>query len=142
MNETVVVFGIVLSIFFYEITEMSPGGLIVPGYFALFLNEPKRIAITIIVAIMSIVVMKIVQKYLIVFGRRKFAIYIIIVFLIKLFFDYLDLDILIGGEVIGTLIPAILAQDIEKNGVNKTIPALFILSIVIKSTYILIEGIL
>lgn len=142
MNETIVVLGIVLSIIFYEITEMSPGGLIVPGYFALFLNDPKRIIATIVVAIVSVFFVRILDSYVVLFGRRKFAIYIIVNFLIKLFLKNLDLNILIGGEVIGILIPAILAQDIDRNKVHRTIPSLIILSIVIKSVYILSEVIL
>ena len=139
MNEAIIILGIILSIMFYEITEMSPGGLIVPGYFALFLNDPKRIIMTVLVAFLSIIVVKFLSKYTVLYGRRKFAVYIIITFLIKLFFESLDLNILIGGEVIGILIPAILAKDIESNGISKTLPALLILSITIKSIYVLTE---
>lgn len=142
MNEAIVILGIVLSILFYEITEMSPGGLIVPGYFALFLNDPKRIVMTLLVVIIGIAMVRVIENYTILFGRRKFAIYIIITFLVKMFFQSLNLEILIGGEVIGILIPAILAQDIERNGIKKTIPALIILSITIKSIYIMSEVIL
>lgn len=142
MNETIVILGIVLSIIFYEITEMSPGGLIVPGYFALFLNDPKRIIVTMIVAMFSVFFVRILDRYLILFGRRKFAIYIIVSFLIKLFLKKLDLNVLIGGEVIGILIPAILAQDIDRNKIYRTIPSLIVLSIVIKSIYMLSEVIL
>ena len=49
----------------------------------------------------------------------------------------LDFEILIGGEVIGLLIPAILAQDLDRNGVKKTLPALLILTGVIKSIIII-----
>ena len=38
MNETIVIIVVLLSILFYEVSELSPGGLIVPGYFALFSN--------------------------------------------------------------------------------------------------------
>ncbi len=142
MNENIIVLGIILSIIFYEITEMSPGGLIVPGYFALFLNEPKRIIITLIVSILALLIVRIISKYAIVFGRRKFVLFILITFLLKYIFNYFNLDFLLGGDAIGVLIPAILAQDIERNGANKTIPALIILSIVIRSVMIISEGLL
>ena len=32
MSSDIIVFGIILSILFYEFTEISPGGLIVPAY--------------------------------------------------------------------------------------------------------------
>ena len=34
MANDIIIFGIILSIIFYEITEISPGGLIVPAYIA------------------------------------------------------------------------------------------------------------
>ena len=32
--------GLVLALIYVEVTGISPGGLIVPGYFALYLNQP------------------------------------------------------------------------------------------------------
>lgn len=139
MNEEIIVLGIILSIIFYEFSEMSPGGLIVPGYFALYLNDPKRVAITLFISILTYFIGKLSDKYLVLFGRRKFAFYIILTYVFKCIFKELDLEILIGGEIIGILIPGILAQDMDKNGVIKTIPALVILTIVIKSIYNLSE---
>lgn len=137
MNETIVVIGILLSILFYEVSELSPGGLIVPGYFALFSSDYKRIVMTILVAFFVLVVVKVLEKYLIIYGRRRFAIYIIITFLLKRFIGKLDFEILIGGEIIGLLIPAILAQDLDRNGIKKTLPALLILTGVIKSIVVI-----
>ncbi len=142
MNEQIVVLGILLSIFFYEVTEMSPGGVIVPGYFALFLNDPKRIVATILVSLLTMLIVNFIENYTILFGRRKFAMYIIIAFILKTILKEMDFNILIGGEVIGILIPGILAQDISRNGIKKTIPALLILAIVIKSIYSLSEVII
>lgn len=36
MSNNIIILGIIISIIFYEITEISPGGMIVPGYIALF----------------------------------------------------------------------------------------------------------
>lgn len=139
MNETIIITGVLLSILFYEVSEMSPGGLIVPGYFALFSNDYKKIIMTVLIAIFVLIIVRVLEKYLIIYGRRRFAVYIIITFLLKRFIGELNFDILIGGEVIGLLIPAILAQDLDRNGLKKTIPALLILTGVIKSI-IMISG--
>lgn len=142
MNDNIIILGILLSIFFYEICEFSPGGLIVPGYLALYLNNPSRIIATFFIALISFFIIRFLENYIILFGRRKFAFYIIITFFLKLFFKNMDLTTLIGGEIIGILIPSIIAQDIDKNGIFKTIPATLLLSLVIKSIYILCEGLL
>lgn len=137
MNETIVIIGVLLSILFYEVSELSPGGLIVPGYFALFSNDYKRIIVTVLVAVSVLVVVRLLEKYLIIYGRRRFAIYIIITFLLKRVLGEVDFEVLIGGEVIGLLVPAILAQDLDRNGIKKTLPALFILTAVIKSIVVI-----
>ncbi len=137
MNETIVIVGVLLSILFYEVSELSPGGLIVPGYFALFSNDYKRIVVTILVAFLILIIVRVLEKYLIIYGRRRFAMYIIITFILKRFLGGLDFEILIGGELIGLLIPAILAQDLDRNGIKKTLPALLILTGVIKSVIII-----
>jgi hypothetical protein len=36
--------GLVLALLWAEITDVSPGGIIVPGYFALYLRQPLRLA--------------------------------------------------------------------------------------------------
>ncbi|NLM44398.1 MAG: poly-gamma-glutamate biosynthesis protein PgsC, partial [Clostridiales bacterium] len=43
MLDNIIVLGVIASIIFYEWTEISPGGVIVPGYIALFFNNPMRI---------------------------------------------------------------------------------------------------
>lgn len=137
MNETIVIVGVLLSILFYEVSELSPGGLIVPGYFALFSNDYKRIVVTILVAFLILIIVRVLEKYLIIYGRRRFAMYIIITFILKRFLGELDFEILIGGELIGLLIPAILAQDLDRNGIKKTLPVLLILTGVIKSVIVI-----
>ena len=41
--------GIVLGFIFFELTGLAAGGIIVPGYLALFVHEPSRIIMTILV---------------------------------------------------------------------------------------------
>lgn len=138
MNETIIVLGVILSIVFYEIYEMSPGGMIVSGYFALFSNDYKRMIITVLVSLAVLGIGKLLEKHIILYGRRKFAIYVILTFVLKIFIR--ELDVTVGGDVIGILIPAILAQDIDKNSIGKTLPALIILTIVIKSIIMISTG--
>ena len=55
MINEIMVLGVILSIVFYEITEISPGGLIVPAYFALYLDNPTKIILTIFIIIIFII---------------------------------------------------------------------------------------
>lgn len=127
MYNQIVILGIMISILFTEFTGFSPAGLIVPGYIALCLRTPQRVLYTILVAFLAWGVSKILSNYIILYGRRRFAIMIILSFC---------LDALIGRIVssvpipslIGILVPGIMASEFEKQGILRS---LFSLGIVV-----------
>lgn len=140
MVNEVIILGIILSIFFYEITEISPGGLIVPAYIAFYLDNPQRVVITILAGILTFLIVKFISNHAIVYGRRKFALYIMISFIIRVVLKYFNIYIvneyelfILGGSIIGVIIPGIIAQEIDRHGMIRTISSLLILSIFIKS---------
>lgn len=140
MANDIIIFGIILSIIFYEITEISPGGLIVPAYVAFYINDPQRIAITIIAGILTFLIVKFISDHIIIYGRRKFAMCIMISFVIRLLVKYFNIYIvneyevyILGGSIIGVIIPGIIAQEIDRHGVIRTVSSLMILSIFIKA---------
>ena len=93
MANDIIIFGIILSIIFYEITEISPGGLIVPAYIAFYINTPQRIIITIIAGILTFLIVKFISNHTIIYGRRKFALCIMISFMIRLILKYFNIYI-------------------------------------------------
>lgn len=140
MANDIIIFGIILSIMFYEITEISPGGLIVPAYIAFYINTPQRIIITIIAGILTFLIVKFISNHTIIYGRRKFALCIMIIFMIRLILKYFNIYIvneyeiyILGGSVIGVIIPGIMAQEMDRHGIVRTVSSLMILSIFIKA---------
>ena len=140
MANDIIIFGIIVSIIFYEITEISPGGLIVPAYIAFYINNPQRIIITILAGILTFFIVKIISNHTIVYGRRKFALCIMISFVIRFIIKYFNIYIvneyeiyMLSGSVIGIIIPGIMAQEMDRHGVIKTVSSLMILSIFIKA---------
>lgn len=140
MSDSIIVLGVIASIIFYEWTEISPGGIIVPGYIALFLDSPKRILITLLLSFLTFGVVRLLSLVTIIYGRRKFAVFIIISFLLRyflsLFFRYSDFP---GTTalVIGYLVPGIIALDIDRQGAIKTISSMFIVAFLLKLSIIL-----
>lgn len=140
MANDIIIFGIILSIIFYEITEISPGGLIVPAYIAFYINTPQRIIITIIAGILTFLIVKFISNHTIIYGRRKFALCIMISFMIRLILKYFNIYIvneyeiyILGGSVIGVIIPGIMAQEMDRHGIVRIVSSLMILSIFIKA---------
>lgn len=53
--------------------NLRPGGIIVPSYLVLFIQEPTRIAGTLIAAFLTMAVYRLSCRWLILFGRRRFV---------------------------------------------------------------------
>jgi len=147
MIQEILTLGVIVSIVFYELTEISPGGLIVPAYFALYLDEPIKLLVTAGISLLTVAAVKILSRYTILYGRRRFAVCILLSFLIRLILQYGNVHLLhINGlyflnvRSIGTIIPGILAQEVDRNGMVRTLSALIIVAIVIKALYQLVSA--
>ncbi|MDR3258038.1 MAG: poly-gamma-glutamate biosynthesis protein PgsC [Fusobacteriaceae bacterium] len=140
MYNNIIILGIVLSIFFSELTGISPGGVIVPAYFAIYLDNPKKILVTILVSIFIYFIVKLISNFAIIYGKRKFALCMLLGFVLRYILKSLNIffiseyDIYFFNDtIIGSIIPGILANDIDKNGLIYPLSSLVILSIFIKS---------
>ncbi len=142
-----IILGIIISIIFYELTEISPGGVIVPGYIALFITQPGRIIMTIFLSLATLLVVNILSNYTILYGRRKFGIMVIISFIIRLIMqmsiNYLPLPDILATSSIGYIIPGIIAQDIGRQGIVKTVSSMILVASLIKLIdIIIVNGVL
>ena len=64
--------GIFTSFLFTELTGLLAGGLIVPGYFAIFWDQPARILMTFVVALLSFLVVSVLSNFIVIYSRRRF----------------------------------------------------------------------
>ncbi|MEG2930053.1 MAG: poly-gamma-glutamate biosynthesis protein PgsC [Oscillospiraceae bacterium] len=125
MNNEIVLLGIAVSLIFSELTGLSPAGLVVPGYIALCLQTPSRILYTFVVVFLTWGVARLLSNVMILYGRRRFAVMILLSFLINL--AIVKLGVLPHNPgVIGSLIPGIMAQEWEKQGIVKSTLSLMI----------------
>lgn len=113
MYTKIIIIGVIVSLLFTEITNLN-SGLIIPGYLALNITNPTRILWTIIVAIISYAICKILSQVFILYGRRKYAFMILLSFAISFL-------ILKDANVIGILIPGIIAREFDRQGVLLTL---------------------
>lgn len=132
----VIIFGILVSIIFYEITDISPGGIIVPGYISLYFNQPIRIFITILLSLITLKLVNILSNYTILYGRRKFSFMVVVSFIVGYLFRFMissfSIPVFISINIIGYIIPGIIAQDMSRQGVTKTLSAMALVTIFIK----------
>ncbi len=131
--------GLVVAFLYVEIMDIYPGGIIVPAYIALYLDQPLRILATILIAFLGLYTYRILSRFLILFGKRRFVMLVLlgalwaqIWFLISPHFFSDPL----GLRAIGWLIPGLLANNLEK---QKHIPTLASMLIVSIFTYFLVK---
>ncbi|WP_027623943.1 poly-gamma-glutamate biosynthesis protein PgsC [Clostridium lundense] len=146
MSNNIIILGIIISIIFYEITEISPGGMIVPGYIALFLDQPLRIVLTIFLSMATLYLVNFLSEYTIIYGKRKFSLMVIVSFMLKFLFkestEVLSISI-ITTSAIGYIVPGITAQDMDRQGILKTVSSMLLVACIIKLITIVIgRGIL
>lgn len=141
MNELIIV-SLIVSIIFADMTNIIPGGIIIPFYFALHIYDPAKIAATVLTSIACVFFIKFLSRYTILYGRRKFAMYIIIGIIIKIIFTYIyfgntymfyNLSI-----TIGYVVPGILGRVMEHQGIIKTLGSLSIVVLIIAIVQILL----
>lgn len=123
MYHEVVLVGVALSLLFSELTGLSPAGLVVPGYIALSLQTPGRVLYTLLIALLAWGVARLLSRWMILYGRRRFAVLILLSFLLN--------ALIVGSGVlpydpgmIGVLVPGIIANEVEKQGALKSLLSL------------------
>jgi poly-gamma-glutamate biosynthesis protein PgsC/CapC len=123
--------GLVLALLWAEITDVSPGGIIVPGYFALYLGQPLRVAATLAAALATLAVYKFLVGRLILFGRRRFVLLVLVGAVLSQAWSLVlprSLAAPAGLHVIGLIIPGILASSLARQKLLPTLASLVAVS--------------
>jgi len=119
--------GVLLSLAFAWATGVYPGGIIVPSYLVLFLREPERIVGTLAAALLTVAAYRISARWLILFGRRRFAFLVLAGALWASagggLLPYL-FPASLEFRVIGWVIPGLIAHHMERQGALVTTAAL------------------
>ena len=123
MYHEIVVAGVAISLIFAELTGLSPAGLIVPGYIALSMQTPHRVVYTLAVAVAAWGCARLLSRWMILYGRWRFAVLVLLAFAIDTAVSSLGLLPYDPG-LIGVLVPGIMAQEMEKQGLVKSLLSL------------------
>jgi poly-gamma-glutamate biosynthesis protein PgsC/CapC len=129
--------GLLLSLLYVGITGLYPGGIIVPGYLVLFLDQPARIAGSLIAALLTLLCFRLASQYVILFGRRRFVFMVLIGgiwTLLSLRMVPILFPLSLEFRVIGWVIPGLIANNFERQGVIVTTASLATVTV---ATYLL-----
>jgi poly-gamma-glutamate biosynthesis protein PgsC/CapC len=141
--EAAVGLGVILSLLFAELLGASAGGIVVPGYIAMYLHSPSQIIGTLVVSLATWGIIKLIGTFTIMYGRRRLVLSILFGFIL----GWLSRNIIILNttvvdlqmQSIGYIIPGLIANWFERQGFIKTISMIFIAAVLVRLTLIIIS---
>jgi poly-gamma-glutamate biosynthesis protein PgsC/CapC len=126
--------GLLVSLVFIGFTGIHPGGVIVPSYLVLFVHTPERIAGTLLVSLLTLLCFKLASNRLILFGTRRFVFMILVAGVWTLLWLRFFPALLPGSlefRVIGWIVPGLIANNLERQGVLVTTASLAAVTIAV-----------
>ena len=142
MVEISIGLGIILSLVLSEALGVTAGGIIVPGYIALFLHQPIQVLSTFSVALIVLIIIKLLSRVMFLYGKRR----IVLALILGFFFGYLSRIIYIDVEninsvaVIGNIIPGLIANWMDRQGVVRTISVVLLTAVIVKLLVMIVFG--
>jgi len=128
--------GVIISLMFSELLGASAGGIVVPGYIALYLDRPLQILGTLVISLLTWAIIRIIGNFTLLFGKRRMALSILIGFILGWLSRILVVqDITIHQlqmQSIGYIIPGLIANWFERQGFWKTVSSMGIAAIVVR----------
>lgn len=124
--------GLIVSFAFSELYGLAAGGMIVPGYLAVSLDRPGTIVMTLLAALLTFAIVRLVSQFAIVYGRRRIVMMILVGFLvgavlrgvIGLVMPEAPADGVADEAwftVIGFIIPGLIALWMDRQGLVETV---------------------
>lgn len=137
--------GLFVALLFSEFFGLAAGGVVVPGYIALHLSQPLSVAYTLAAAFLTFALVRSSSSLFVLYGRRRTALMISVGYLIGMgsravlagyFADLGNQE----GQVIGYIIPGLIAIWFDRQGPIVTTCALSIAAVVSRLILILLVG--
>lgn len=136
--------GLVVSLLYAEIFGVAPGGIIVPGYLALGIDDPVVVALTLGISLLTFFAVRVLATVMIIYGRRRTALMILIGFLLgSLVRAGLGVGTPVGPfeiDVIGYIIPGLIAIWMDRQGTVVTLSSAITASVLTRLSGLLILG--
>lgn len=135
MYDVAIALSVLLSFVLYEAFGLLTGGMVSAGYLCLYFEQPLRIVSTLLLALLVYLLTRLISRFVIVYGRRRFMLTLVL----GLVFGWLVEKFLLGLAVIpqdiriiGHVVPGLIANDMVKQGVLRTLLAVMLSSAVLR----------
>lgn len=136
--------GLIVGLIFGELFGITAGGMVVPGYIALTLIGPTRVAGTVAVGILVFLLVRLLSRFTLLYGRRRFAVTILLGFFLGLALENLLRADITGAHAefraVGFIIPGLIAEWMDHQGVTVTVAGLIIVAVITRLILLTVFG--
>ena len=135
--------GLGVSLLFTELFGIASGGLIVPGYLALSLTRPLDVVLTLGAGFVTFAIVHTLSSFMIIYGRRRTVLMILVGYLVGLGLRWITSSLLPMDnelQVIGFIIPGLIAIWLDRQGIIETLAALLTASVLVRLILALVVG--
>jgi len=142
MFEIAIGLGVLISLFFLETFGAAAGGIVVSGYVAMYLHQPITILATLSISFVVYLIVKILGKFMFIYGRRRMVVTVLLGFILGWAARYYGVFANINADysvnVIGFIIPGLIANAMEKQGILRTISVMTVAAVIVRLLLVLI----
>lgn len=144
MVELALGIGIALNLILTEVCGLASAGLVVPGYLALYLNQPSRLLATWAVAVATAALVQLgFARIVVLYGRRRFGVTVLTGFLLNVLLS-VTLRVLppepLDLRAIGFVVPGLIANQILVQGFLPTFGMTFLVAALTRALLVLLTG--
>jgi len=136
--------GLVISLFFSELLGLAAGGMVVPGYIAVYFDRPMVIIITIAIGYLTYFIVHALGTVIIIYGRRRTVMMILVGFILGWMIRSIGVvpvgSATIDINIVGYIIPGLIAIWMDRQGIIETVTTLLTSSIIVRLLLLLIFG--
>ena len=133
---------IILGFLSVEFLGLFTGGLVSAGYLAFYMDQPWRLVSTLVLAVVIYLITMGLQKIIIIYGRRRFMVTVLLSLIGTWLLEKglygnlgsLELDI----RVVGFIIPGLIANDMFRQGILRTLLGVSVLAVVVRLLLLLV----
>jgi len=142
MFEVAIGLGVLVSLFFLETFGAAAGGIVVAGYLAMYLHQPITILATLSISFLVYLIVKILGNFMFIYGRRRMVITVLLGFILgwaaRYYGVFSNLPTDYSVNVIGFIIPGLIANAMEKQGIIKTLSVMTIAAVIVRLLLVII----
>ncbi len=122
------------------LTGLYTGGMISAGYLALYADQPLRIVVTLGAAVLTAILLRLLSRRVILFGRRRYVAAMLMGFLLGTLLNSILVKAAacqLDARMIGHIVPGFIANDMMQQGLLSTLLSVVLSAAVV---YLLLQA--